>query len=60
MSPFILMDTIKLQYVNECDMHGIAHVFIVSDANKFGLESLFEILGDLRVLLKFRFTLDIR
>ncbi len=43
------MDIVKLQSVNECDMRGLAHVFIFYDANKFGLESLFEILGDLRV-----------
>jgi hypothetical protein len=41
-------------------MHELAHVFIFDDANKFGLESLFEIPGDLQVLLKFQFTLDIR
>jgi hypothetical protein len=41
-------------------MHGLAHIFIFYDANKFGSESLFEIPGDLWVLLKFQFTLDIR
>jgi hypothetical protein len=33
-------------------MCGLAHVFIFYDANKFGVESLFEILCDLRVFIE--------